>query len=85
MRTVDTPAQQPYRLKAGHPIPFTPRELLDAGFTPGTRPTADSVNALLDRLRAEGEGRLPPHIQARLDAIARGERPDSQDAWRPGP
>lgn len=71
------------RLVAGDPIPFTPRELLDLGFEVGSIPTADKVNALLDRLRAEGSGHLPPSIQARLDAMARGERPDSMDAWRP--
>ncbi|MGW4297314.1 endonuclease VII domain-containing protein [Micromonospora chersina] len=70
-------------LKAGNPIPFTPAELVAAGMPAGTVPTAARVNQLLAELRAANpDGKLPPHVQSRLDAIAAGQAPETADAWR---
>lgn len=72
---------QPRRFVAGDPIPFTPAELRDilAGAPSGAVITAALVNDALDRLRAaDPEGKLPPEIQARIDA---GQSEDVAAAW----
>ena len=73
---------QPRPFTAGEPIPFTPAELTELlrPYAPGTLITAALLNDALDRMRAEDpDGKLPPHIQARIDA---GQSEDVAAAWR---
>ncbi|MEU4399789.1 hypothetical protein [Micromonospora orduensis] len=59
----------PRRLIAGDFIPLTPQELMDAGVPAGAVATAELVNGVLDRMRAESpDGTLPAHIQERIDS-----------------
>lgn len=79
--TLGDMTDQPRRFVAGDPIPFTPAELRDIldGAPSGAVITAALVNDALDRLRAaDPEGKLPPHIQARIDA---GQSADVAAAW----
>lgn len=60
---------QPRRLLPGDFIPLTPAELIKAGAPAGAVATAELVNGILDRMRAESpDGQLPAHIQERLDS-----------------
>lgn len=70
---------QPRRFVAGDRIPFTLAELVDL-LQPGTVITASLLNDALDRLRAaDPDGKLPAHIQARIDA---GQSEDVAAEWR---
>lgn len=64
------------RLLAGEPNPLTPAEMLAAGIPAGSVVTADTVNAALDQMRANGP--LPPHVAAALDQIAAARRIDER-------
>ena len=74
---------EPRRFLAGDPIPFTPSELDDIlrPYAPaGAVITANLLNHALDQLRAaDPEGKLPPHIQARIDA---GQSAEVAAEWR---
>lgn len=70
---VDMSDNEPIRVVAGDRNPLTPQEARDTGAPVGMVMTASLINDLLDRMRAASPtGDLPPHVQAKLDAIHAG-------------
>lgn len=64
-----TDAEEPYRFRSGQRVPFAPEDYRALGIPDGTRLTANVLNDALDQMRANNpDGKLPPEIQAKVDA-----------------